>query len=160
MSMTATTYRVDILTKDLGLLMPESTGLPEPIQAIRLIVTGPGGARSHVVVRSGTAPFAVTASYESLRRLFPGCVISVVRRERGGTVMISCEATDEVERFGAASSVATVKRSWGWDESPSIRVEIDDDPSDFEVNPVFDGRAWLVIEPNAMGDRKGRDDGP
>ena len=30
--MTATTYRVDILTKDLGLLMPESTGLPEPIR--------------------------------------------------------------------------------------------------------------------------------
>ena len=42
------------------------------------------------------------------------------------------EASGEVERFGAASSVATVKRAWGWDESPSIRVTIDDDASTFE----------------------------
>jgi len=34
------TFRVDILTRDVGLLAPEVTGLTAPIQAARVVVGG------------------------------------------------------------------------------------------------------------------------
>ena len=56
--------------------------------------------------------------------------------------------TDFRERWEAAAVIATLKRSWGWDESPFIRVMFADG-REHSLNPVFDAGSWWVEDPLA-----------
>jgi hypothetical protein len=145
--MTLRNHRVDILTKDVGILAPETTGLGEAIQAARVVVTYAGESRSHVVVRRASLPFVLVSSDEDVRRLFPADVASLVRFDAEGETTISCSAVDEVERFAAAAAVATLKRSWGWDESPTVKVTFHSDGRELCLNPSFEDGAWSVRDP-------------
>ncbi|MEA2700146.1 MAG: hypothetical protein QOI66_4417 [Myxococcales bacterium] len=137
------TFRVDILTKDVGLLAPEATGLTAPIQAARVVVTHGRESRSHVVVRSADSAADLPAD-DVVAKLFPADCVSCVRCDIDGDTTLSCPRTDELTLFSAASAVATLKRSWGWDESTTIVVRFADGQS-FSIDPVFDGHAWSVV---------------
>jgi hypothetical protein len=134
--------RVDILTKDFGFLGPAVTGLEGPIQAARVIVTVGVDSRTHVVVRSSDSARPLPGD-EVIARLFPSDVVSCVRAEGDGKTTLSCTSGDERTLLWAASAAATLKRSWGWDESPTIVVTFAAGPS-FVVDPVFDGHEWSV----------------
>jgi len=142
MSATEETVRVDIVTKDLGLLGPDVTGLAVPIQAARVVVTAGKESRSHVVVWSADSAIQLPID-DVIAKLFPSDVVSCVRSAIDGDTTLSCPSADERTLFSAASAAATVKRSWGWDESPTILVRFSPAMS-FIVDPVFDGRAWSV----------------
>jgi hypothetical protein len=142
MSAAEETVRVDIVTKDLGLLDPDVTGLAGPIQAARVIVTAGQDSRSHVVVWSADSAIHLPVD-EVIAKLFPSDVVSCVRSAIDGDTTLSCLSADEGTLFSAASAAATVRRSWGWDESPTVVVRFAAEMS-FVVDPVFDGRAWSV----------------
>src|SRR4051812_27828527 len=110
------TFRVDIVTKDVGLLGPEATGLAFSIQAARVIVTSGNNSRSHVIVRSAD-PTAVLPADDVVAKLFPADVVSCVRAEVDGDTTLSCSGPDEGTLFAVASAAATLRRSWAWDES-------------------------------------------
>jgi len=139
--------RIEIVTKDLGILAPEKTGLVETIQAGRMTVTIGGAPATHVVVRSATPPFLLESDDETIRKLFPGAVVSLVHADVPGMATISCPAVNDRERFGAAAAVATLKRAWAWDESPTIVVTFENDGRAFRLNPTFADQAWWVELP-------------
>ena len=134
--------RVDIVTKGPGVLLPDTTGLSVPIQAARVVVTSSGESRSHVVVWPASLPWELPAD-ASIAKLFPTDVVSCVRADVAGDTTLSCAAADEPTMFAAASAAATLKRSWGWDESPSILVRFTAGAS-LVVDPVYDGSSWSV----------------
>jgi hypothetical protein len=136
------TFRVEILTTDFGLLGPEATGLASPIQAARVVVTRGLDSRSHVVVRSADSAADLPAD-DVVAKLFSSDFVSCIRSDVDGDLTVSCAGTDDVTLFSAASAVATLKRSWGWDESATIVVRFREGRS-FSVDPVFDGHAWSV----------------
>jgi hypothetical protein len=136
--------RIEIVTKDHGILGPDATGLKETIQAGKLIVDAGGEATSHVVVRAARPPFLLDSDDESIRRLFPGAVVSLVHADIPGAATISCSASGERDRFGAAVAVATLKRSWAWDESPTIQVSFEDDGRAYRLDPVVADGVWWV----------------
>jgi len=136
--------RIEIVTEAPGILDPEATGLVETIQAARANVTIDGAAASHVVVRAATPPFLLESADESIRKLFPDDVVSLVHADVPGMATISCSASDERDRFGAAAAVAMLKRSWGWDESPTITITFEAGRRAFRLNPVFEDGAWWV----------------
>ncbi|HMF44909.1 MAG TPA: hypothetical protein VKQ32_29760 [Polyangia bacterium] len=139
--------RIEIVTKDLGILPPEKTGLVETIQAARTIVAVGTQSAPHVVVRSATPPFLLESDDESIRKLFPGAVVSLVHADVPGMATISCTAVSERERLSAAAAVATLKRAWAWDESPTITVTFESDGRAFRLNPTFEDGAWWVDAP-------------
>ena len=134
--------QVDIVTKGPGVLLPDATGLSLPIQAARVVVTLAGEARSHVIVRAADSPWLPPD--EHIFNLFPSDDVSSVREDVDGSTTLSCATTDELTLLSAASAAATLKRSWAWDESPTIVVKFTSGTS-FTVDPVFDGAAWRVI---------------
>ena len=141
--MDATTYRIEILTNDLGIV--HVPGYPDEfLQVARVMVTGDGELRSHVVVLAATPRGLMAAGGTDLHKLFPRDIISLVLEQTHDTTTIRCEASAEPERFGAAASVAALKRAWGWDESSRVHVNFQDDGLEFTVNPVWDGDAWTL----------------
>jgi hypothetical protein len=137
------TCRVDITTKDLGFLAAEPTGLATPVQAVRVVVTRAGESRSHVVVRAAAPPWALSED-EVVRRLFPTDFVSCVRFEAVGEMVISSSPADAITLFDAAAAVATLRASWGWDESPTIVVRVSPAGNTFAVKPAFANDAWTV----------------
>jgi hypothetical protein len=142
MSAAEDAVRVDIVTEDHGFLGADLTGLAGPIQAVRAIVTTGEASQSHVVVLSGNAAIGLPLD-DVVAKLFPFDVVSGVCTATDGDTMLSCASTDERTLFSAASAAATIKRSWGWDESARIVVRFATGAS-FSVDPVFDGSAWTV----------------
>jgi hypothetical protein len=140
-------YRVDILTTDLGVLAPETTGLRETIQAAQVRVTGDRGSTPHVVVRSATPPFLLDSDDDAIRRLFPGVLVSLVHADVPGRTTISCFGAGALERSGAAAAVATLKRAWGGDESPTIAVTFDTGGGELRLDPIHEEGAWWVDVP-------------
>jgi len=53
-------------------------------------------------------------------------------------------ADDDATMFAAAAATATLMRSWGWDESPSIVIDFLTNAASFDVNPIFKGGVWQV----------------
>src|SRR6476646_971321 len=145
--MAARRCRIDIVTKDHGILLPQATGLGEPIQAAQVVATVDDEWTSHVVVRAATPPFLLDSSDESIRRLFPGAVVSLVHADVAGRSTISCSAPSAPARLTAAAAVATLKRSWGWDESPPIAITFESDAREFRLDPVFEDGVWWVEIP-------------
>ena len=139
--------RIEIVTQAPGILAAETTGLVETIQAGRMTVTIDGSPAAHVVVRSATPPFLFESDDESIRNVFPDSVVSLCHADVPGMATISCPASAERDRFGAAAAVATIKRSWGWDESPTITITFEADGRAFRLNPVFEDGAWWVEMP-------------
>ena len=137
------TCLVDIVTEGPGLLLPDTTGLSIPIQAARVVVTLGGESRSHVIVRAAASPWQLPPD-DGIFKLFPTEFVSSVREDVDGGTTLSCASADELTLLSAASAAATLKRSWGWDESAKIVVKFTSGAS-FAVDPVFDGRAWNVI---------------
>ena len=136
--------RIEIVTQAPGIVDRETTGLAEVIQAARANVTIDGAATSHVVVRAATPPFLLESADESIRRLFPDDVVSLVHADVPGMATISCSASGERERFGAAAAVAALKRSWAADRSPTITVTFESDGRAFRLNPVSRDQTWWV----------------
>jgi len=138
------TVRVEILTKDAGLIGPDVTGLAGPIQAARVIVTADEESRSHVVVWRADSEMHLPVD-EIVAKLFPSDIVSCVRAAIEGETTLSCADADANDRqlFSVASAAATVKRSWGWDEAPTIIVRFTTGTT-FFVDPIFDGRGWRV----------------
>lgn len=145
--MAARRCRIDIVSKDHGILPPEATGLREIIQAAQVVVTLDGEWTSHVVVHSATPPFLLDSDDESIRRLFPGAVVSLVHADVAGRSTISCSSARDPDRLGAAAAVATLKRSWGWDESPTIVISFESDGRELRLNPVAEDGVWWVDLP-------------
>jgi hypothetical protein len=143
--------RVDIVTQDEGILTPEATGLVESVQAARVIVTVDGEATSHVVVRNAVRPFLFDSDDESVRKVFPDAVVSLIQADVAGHTTISCFGVGARERFGAAAAVATMKRCWGWDESPTITVTFEADGRAFRLDPVVADGVWWVDVPDPIG---------
>jgi hypothetical protein len=137
--------RVEIVTKSLGILSFTTTGLRTSIQAARVVITCGDESRSHVVVRSAEAPWTLPTD-EEVGRLFPADLVSCVRAESDGATTLSCIASDRVLMFGAAAAAATLKRSWGWDESETILVRFSSTETTFKVDPRFEDGAWMVAE--------------
>ena len=111
-----------------------------------MLVTARQESRTHAIVWSGLA--TELPDVDVVGRLFPSDIVSCVRSATDGDTTLSCAATDQEALFGAASAAATVKRSWGWDESPTIVVRFVSGPT-FAVDPVPDGRAWSVARPRS-----------
>ena len=145
--MTRGRCRIDIVTKGTGILGPETTGLVETIQAVHAIAQVDGESTSHLVVRGANPPFLLESSDESIRKLFPDAVVSLVHADVAGAATISCSGTGERDQFGAAAAVATLKRSLGWDESPTITVTFESGGVAFRLNPIFENGAWWVAPP-------------
>ena len=139
--------RIDILTQGPGIRGPEATGLNEIIQAGELVVHAGGKATSHVVVRSAKPPFLLDSDDASVRKVFPGAVVSLVHADIPGAATISSSASGERERFGAAAAVATLKRSWAWDESRTIQITFEDGGRAFRLNPIVENGSWWVDAP-------------
>jgi hypothetical protein len=139
--------RVDIVTTDQGILAPDATGLGEVIQAARVVVAVDADSTSHVVVRAATPPFLLDSDDDSVRKLFPDAIVSLVHADVPGQATISCSGVSAAEQLGAAAAVATLKRSWGWDESPTIRITFEAGGREFRLAPVFDDHAWWVDLP-------------
>jgi hypothetical protein len=145
--MAARRCRIDIVTKDDGILPPQATRLAETIQVAQVVATVDGESTSHVVVRAATPPFLLESSDESIRRLFPGAVVSLVHADVAGRSTISCSAADDRARLTAAAAVATLKRSWGWDESPTIAISFESDGRELRLDPLFEDDVWWVDLP-------------
>jgi hypothetical protein len=139
--------RIEIITQDHGILGPNATGLIETIQAARVSVTVDGESTSHVVVRAATPPFLLDSDDDSVRKVFPDAIVSLVHADVAGQTTISCAATSEGERFAAAAAVATLKRCWGWDESPTIVVTFESDGRAFRLDPVPEDGVWWLATP-------------
>jgi hypothetical protein len=139
--------RIDIVTTSPGILDSEATGLNETIQAAEVTVNTGGATTSHVVVRSATPPFLLDSDDQSIRKLFPDAVVSLVHADIPGAATISSSAAGERERFGAAAAVASLKRSWAWDESPTIQITFEDGGRAFRLNPVVEDGVWSVDAP-------------
>lgn len=139
--------RIDIVTKDRGILGPEATGLNETIQAGQLIVHVDGASMSHVVVRSAKPPFLLDSDDASIRNLFPDDVVSLVHADIPGAATISSSASGARERFGAAAAVATLKRSWASDASATIQITFEDGGRAFRLNPVAEDGLWWIDAP-------------
>src|SRR5262245_14312222 len=133
------TVRVDIVTKDHGFLGPDVTGLVGPIQAARVIVTAGQDSESHVVGWSADSAIQLPDD-QAVANLFPSDIVSCTRSAVGigPETTLSCLRSDERTLFAAAAAAATIKRSWGWDESPTILVRFAAGTS-FVVDPVFEG---------------------
>jgi hypothetical protein len=142
MSAAQETVRVDIITKDHGILRPDATGLAGPIQVGRVIVTAGQASQSHVVVWSADVAIELPVD-DVVSKLFPSDVVSCVRSAVDGDTTLSCASADERTLFSAAAAAATLRRSWAWDESPAIVVRFVT-ATPFVVDPVFDGSAWTV----------------
>ena len=138
--------QVEIATKDNGILGPEVTNLPEHIQAAAVIVRRAELSQQFVVVTSVQPPLTSAVIESAISQLFPGSVVSVMLGGRAGDETIECRASEDSVLQGAAAAVATVKRSWSWDESPSIRVTVANIQRSFVVNPVFENGTWNVSE--------------
>ncbi|HEY7371548.1 MAG TPA: hypothetical protein VIF57_05165 [Polyangia bacterium] len=145
--MAARRCRIDIVTKDDGILPLRATGLGETIQAAQVAATIDGESTAHVVVRAATPPFLLDSSDESIRRLFPGAVVSLVHADVAGRSTISCAAAADRTRLAAAAAVATLKRCWGWDESPTIAISFEDDGRELRLDPVIEDGVWWVEIP-------------
>ena len=139
--------RIDIITEGQGILPPEATGLDETIQAARVVVTVDGEEAQHVVVRSATPPFLLDSDDASIRKLFPGALVSLVRVDVPGRTTIACPAGGARERSSAAAAVATLKRCWGWDESPTIAVTFDTGGGELRLDPIQEAGVWWVDVP-------------
>ncbi len=124
------------------MLRPEVTGLAVPVQAGRVVVTHRDESRSHVVVWSAD-PAARLPTDDLVARVFPVEFVSCVRSDAPGAATVSCANADEATLFSAASAAATLKRSWGWDDSATIVVRLTAGQT-FSVDPRFDGQAWNV----------------
>ncbi len=146
--MTSRAYTIEITTQDLGHWPAETTGLSGAVQAVRAVVSYRGESRSHVVIAPASEPFVLESDDAALESLFPHDVVSAVRSETRGAATISCRAKSKRERWEAAAVIATLKRSWGWDESPFIRVMFADGREHL-LNPVFDAGSWWVEDPLA-----------
>jgi hypothetical protein len=120
------------------------TGLAVAIQSARVVVTTADAPQSHVVVRAASLQWELPPD-EEIAKLFPEDFVSCVRRDTDGETTLSCDRTDELTMFSAAAAAATLKRSWGWDESPTISVTFSFGRS-FSLNPVFDGTVWTVTD--------------
>jgi hypothetical protein len=149
MKATIRRWHVEIVTESLGGLSSEATGLPSLIQAVRVVVTCGDDARPHVVVRPAREPWTLPVDDEVIRRLFPSDFVSCVRADAPGTTTLSCRVTDKTMMFGAAAAAATLKRSWGWDESPAILVHFASTDVAFEVDPKYEDGIWVVVRDEA-----------
>ena len=145
--MAARRCRIDIVTKDHGILLPQATGLVETIQAAQVVATVDAQWTSHVVVRAATPPYLLESSDESIRHLFRGALVSLVHADVAGRSTISCSSARDPDRLAAAAAVATLKRSWGWDESPTIAITFESDAREFRLDPVFEDGVWWVEIP-------------
>jgi hypothetical protein len=135
---------IEIETKDNGVLTSEATGLTESVQAASVRVSTDGVVQRHIVVM---AKWAHDPSiFPAIRKLFPDSTVSVVLGGRIGEDTIACEAVEAATLRAAAAAVGTVKRSWGWDESPEIRVVIANVGRTFVVSPFFENGSWHVGE--------------
>jgi hypothetical protein len=145
MSAPRTTYRVEIVTKDHGIVSTEGTALPAPIQAARVLVTSDQGTRSHVVVRAAAPPWQLPTDEAPIRALFPEDFVACIRSDVPGATTLSCPEADDATRVTVAAAAATLKRSWGWDESPAILVRFASGQA-ITVNPIFTGGVWTVSD--------------
>jgi hypothetical protein len=136
------TCRVEIVTKAPGAALPFMTGLAVAIQSARAVVTIADVSQSHVVVRPVSLQWELPSD-ETIAKLFPDEFVSCVRRDVEGETTLSCDRADERTMLSAAAAAAVLKRSWGWDESPTISVTFTFGRS-LALNPVFDGTAWTV----------------
>jgi hypothetical protein len=142
--------RIEILTTDMGLLTPDETGLLDSIQAAKVVVTTDDRWRIHVVVSA--APWIRASDEARIRRLFPGELVSCVRAAAEGEATIACDFADEDDLRAAAAAVATIQRSWAWDESPAIRVRVVPADRTFTIDPVFSDGVWTAEhEPGGAG---------
>lgn len=69
-------------------------------------------------------------------------VISFFVSEREGWAHIETIDCD-LNVFSLAAAVAVIKVSWGWDESHSIVVKVND--VEVQVSPQFDGNNWVAM---------------
>ena len=136
-------YRVQILTQDSGLVQPEQAGLSVPLQAVRIAVTLSVLSRSHVVVSAAAAPWRLDDE-QVIRALFPVDFVSCIQDEGPGRVALACASGSDAELEGAAAAVATLKRSWGWDESAHVVVQLVHTGHVLSVDPRLEKDAWTV----------------
>lgn len=136
--------RVDVLTKDFGIMHPEQTGLPHVVQAARVIVTANAESRSHVVVHLASAPWSTPLNLDQVEKLFSGDIVSCIGPDSPGCAEVSCTAVSELELLGAAAAVATLARSWSWDESSAIAVRFVGSLLSVSADPQFENDTWKV----------------
>jgi hypothetical protein len=78
-------------------------------------------------------------AFETFQAEFPDLLIARVTADAlGNTTVATAGQLDEDEAFVVAAGVATIKYSWGWDESAFIRVQANGMPFDVTVRPLED----------------------
>ena len=105
------------------------------------MVTHGGDSWTHLNVRPSEPPWILPGD-DSVRRAFPGYFVACMRSEREGFVTLSCLEGDYKMMQGAAAAEATLKRSWGWDESPVIVVDFVSASLVCRVDPRFEEGVW------------------
>jgi len=136
--------RLEILTKDLGLVPPGANGPEIPIQAARVAVEVDGKSTLHAVAWAAAAPWQLPENNSTIVGLFPGHVVSCTRSSAEGSTTLSCAAINRDVLFAAAAAAAVIRRSWAWDDSPAIEVTFEPQGIVFSVNPFFEDKAFIV----------------
>ena len=127
----ARAFKVEILTRDHGIVPLDLTPFARGIQAIVVDVEIPGGNHSRCIVVNAfqnaipQADRAEVARHLATHFTPEATVIFDLEDREGyaGTHLEPSTAPPEV-RQSAAAAVAAVKRNWGWDESPEIVIRI------------------------------------
>ena len=123
---------------------PAATGLEIPIQAARVSVAADGKSTLHVVAWAAVAAGELPEDDSAITGLFPGHLVSCTRSNAEGSTTLSCPAIDRDVLFSAAAAAAVIKRSWAWDESPTIEVSFRAQGVMFSVNPFVEDKTWFV----------------
>jgi hypothetical protein len=141
---------VVIETDDGGLLLPAATKLAEVIQVARVVVNHEHQSRHYAVLLPLNPALDPTAVEELVTELFPGYDFCQLLGGPHGQETLRLRSEDEFTIRGAAAAVATLKRSWTWDDSPTISILVPNGPSTFVVDPFFESGTWIVADVTAV----------
>jgi hypothetical protein len=141
------TLDVDILSQDFGILLPKETSLARPIQAARVQISDAFAREQLIVVSETDLPLAHVLN--SLGHLYPTTTVVVIASSTAGHVTVEHPPLPRAAFLRTAAAVASLSRSWGWDETPDITVEFVRDGSSVTVNPVRSQDSWRVEIPES-----------
>ena len=136
---------VDIITKGLGILLPEDLGTEHGVQAFHVRIRNDFGQIRDYVVAS-VADEACEKLAPSLRRHFldAGVCFTTKSQEGFAEVFVPSGERGRYLTLEAAAAVEAVMRTCGWDESPSIRIHFVPSDQIVELSPSLrDGNGFV-----------------
>src|ERR1700730_1366368 len=120
---------VRIISEPPAIRVVGGAGVDTSMQVVHLVVTIEGTEQEHIVVN----PYPITPNQGSCTRIStalnaenPSAIVSVLLKEEAGKSVMYTSRELGLGPIGVAAAVAAVKTCWGWDESPSIEVQVNE----------------------------------